>query len=205
MKVKICGITSIDDALTACDYGADAIGFVFYKKSPRYITPENAIKIVEKLPVFVSTVGVFVNESIQYINDVINSTGIDYVQLHGDEPIETVLKFGRKGIKAFRIKDALSIEEINKSGLNLVLLDSYSELYGGSGRNFDHTLLSRLSPDLKFILSGGINPDNVCSLIELYHPYGIDVSSGVEITPGKKSKEKIKLLFKRIENCKWKQ
>jgi phosphoribosylanthranilate isomerase len=205
MKVKICGITSIDDALTACDYGADAIGFVFYKKSPRYITPENAIKIVEKLPVFVSTVGVFVNESVQYINDVINSTGIDYVQLHGDEPIETVLKFGRKGIKAFRIKDALSIEEINKSGLNLVLLDSYSELYGGSGRNFDHTLLSRLSPDLKFILSGGINPDNVCSLIELYHPYGIDVSSGVEITPGKKSKEKIKLLFKRIENCKWKQ
>jgi phosphoribosylanthranilate isomerase len=205
MKVKICGITSIDDALTACDYGADAIGFVFYKKSPRYITPENAIKIVEKLPVFVSTVGVFVNESVQYINDVINSTGIDYVQLHGDEPIETVLKFGRKGIKAFRIKDALSIEEINKSGLNLVLLDSYSELYGGSGINFDHTLLSRLSPDLKFILSGGINPDNVCSLIELYHPYGIDVSSGVEITPGKKSKEKIKLLFKRIENCKWKQ
>ena len=147
----------------------------------------------------------FVNEGVQYINDVINSTGIDYVQLHGDEPIETVLKFGRKGIKAFRIKDALSIEEINKSGLNLVLLDSYSELYGGSGRNFDHTLLSRLSPDLKFILSGGINPDNVCSLIELYHPYGIDVSSGVEITPGKKSKEKIKLLFKRIENCKWKQ
>lgn len=205
MKVKICGITSIEDALLACDYGAAAIGFVFYKKSPRYIAPEDAIKIIERLPLFVATVGVFVNESVDYINEIINLTKIDYVQLHGNESIDTVLKFGRKAIKAFRIKDVSSIEEINRSGLNFVLLDSYTDSYGGSGKEFDHALLKKLSPTIKFILAGGINPDNVCDLIQLCNPYAIDVSSGVEISPGKKSREKLSLLFERIKSCTWKQ
>lgn len=202
MKVKICGITSINDALTACGSGADALGFVFYKKSPRYIAPGDAAKIIEKLPAFVSTVGVFVDENIEHINAVMQSTGIDYAQLHGDEPISTVHQLGRRAIRAFRIKDKSSIEQVNNSGLGIVLLDSYTDAYGGSGKSFDRRLLKDLSRSIKVILSGGITPDNVRELLNVYKPYAIDVSSGVETAPGKKSKEKIKTLFKNIERYK---
>ncbi|MGC8578647.1 MAG: phosphoribosylanthranilate isomerase [bacterium] len=201
VKVKICGITSIEDALLACEYGADAIGFVFYTQSPRYITPQDTIEIIEKLPAFISTVGVFVNEPIENINNIVNLTGINYIQLHGDEPMSTISRFGRRAIKAFRIKDALSIKEVNESGLNFVLLDSYTKNYGGSGKSFDHELLKGLSKNIKFILSGGITPENVSRIIQLYKPYAVDVSSGVESSPGKKSIEKIKLLFERINSC----
>ncbi len=201
VKVKICGITSIEDALLACEYGADAIGFVFYTQSPRYITPQDTIKIIEKLPAFISTVGVFVDEPIENINNIVNLTGINYIQLHGDEPMSTISRFGRRVIKAFRIKDALSIKEVNESGLNFVLLDSYTKNYGGSGKSFDHELLKGLSKNIKFILSGGITPENVSRIIQLYKPYAVDVSSGVESSPGKKSIEKIKLLFERINSC----
>lgn len=203
VRVKICGITSIDDALLACDHGADAVGFVFYKKSLRYIAPKDAIRIIEKLPFFVSTVGVVVDETVENINNIISLTGVNYVQLHGNEPVSTALKFGRKAIKAFRIKNASSIREVNESGLNFVLLDNYTPQYGGSGKSFDHTLLKELSPNIKFIISGGITPENVAKIIELYKPYAIDVSSGVESSPGKKSSERIKLLFERIKNYQW--
>ncbi len=202
MKIKICGITSIDDALMACDYGADAIGFIFYKKSPRYIKPEHAIKIIEHLPAFVSTVGVFVDENVDRIQSIVNTLGLHYVQLHGNEPLSMVAKFGKKAIKAFRIKDAPSINEINKSGLNIVLLDSYTSAYGGSGKVFDHKLLKDLSSNIKFILSGGITPDNVLEIVNEYKPYAIDVSSGVETSPGRKSEKKIKLLFERLTGYK---
>jgi phosphoribosylanthranilate isomerase len=202
VKVKICGITSIDDALTACDYGADAVGFIFYEKSPRYVTPENARKIIKQLPVFVSAVGVFVDEKIGTIQSMIDTVGLDYVQLHGDEPLSMLTKLGRKAIKAFRIKDASSIEEVNSYGRSIVLLDSYTGHYGGSGKGFDRTLLKGLSPDIKFILSGGITPDNAGEIIKTYKPYAIDVSSGVEISPGRKSKEKMRLLFERTKGYK---
>ncbi len=202
MKVKICGITSINDALKACESGADALGFVFYKKSPRYIAPGEAAKIIEKLPAFVSTAGVFVDDKIEDIIAVMRSTGIDYAQLHGNEPISTVCKFGRRAIKAFRINDNNSIEQVNNSGLGIVLLDSYTDAYGGSGMSFDHRLLKSLLRNIKVILSGGITPDNVRGILDVYTPYAIDVSSGVETAPGKKSKEKIKTLFKNIERYK---
>jgi phosphoribosylanthranilate isomerase len=199
VKVKICGITSTDDALAACDYGADAIGFIFYEKSPRYIKPEHAIKIIEHLPAFVSIVGVFVDEKIDAIQSIIDILGLHYVQLHGNEPLSMITKLGKKAIKTFRIKDAYSINDVNKSGLNIVLLDSYTNKYGGSGKGFDHKLLKGLSSDIKFILSGGITPDNVREIVNTDKPYAIDVSSGVEISPGRKSKEKIKLLFEKLK------
>ena len=202
MKVKICGITSTDDALTACDYGASAIGFVFYKKSPRYIKPEQALKIISRLPAFVSTVGVFVDEPIGVIRTIANTLGLHYVQLHGNEPLPMIAKIGKKAIKAFRVRDAASIEEVNKSGLNIVLLDSYTGEYGGSGKVFDHTLLKNLSGGIKFILSGGITPDNVHKIVTTFRPYAIDVSSGVETSPGRKSEKKIKLLFDRLAGYK---
>ncbi len=199
MKIKICGITSIEDALMASDYGADAIGFIFYEKSPRYIKPAHAIKIIEHLPAFVSTVGVFVDEKIDAMQSVADTLGLHYIQLHGNEPLSIVTKLGKKAIKAFRVKDAYSINDVNKSGLNMVLLDSYTNEYGGSGKGFDHKLLKGLSSDIKFILSGGITPDNVRKIVNAYKPYAIDVSSGVEIFPGRKSKEKLKLLFERLK------
>ena len=199
VKVKICGITSIDDALTACDYGADAVGFIFYEKSPRYITPENAKKIIMQLPAFVSAVGVFVDENIDIIQTIADTLGLHYVQLHGNEPLRMIAKLGNKAIKAFRVQDAATINEINKSGLNIVLLDSFTSEFGGSGKIFDHTLLNGLSGGIKFILSGGITPDNVHKIVTTYRPYAIDVSSGVEISPGRKSKEKLKLLFERLK------
>ena len=198
MKVKICGITSREDALTACDYGAAAIGFVFYKKSPPYIKPEQAIEIIKHLPAFVSTVGVFVDENIDVIQTITGTLGLHYVQLHGNEPLRMITEIGNKAIKAFRVQDAASINEINKSGLNIVLLDSYTSEFGGSGKLFDHTLLNGLSGSIKFILSGGITPDNVHKIVTTYKPYAIDVSSGVEISPGRKSKEKLKLLFEML-------
>ena len=198
VKVKICGITSIDDALTACDYGADAVGFIFYEKSPRYITPENAKKIIMQLPAFVSAVGVFVDENIDVIQTIADTLGLHYVQLHGNEPLRMIAKLGNKAIKAFRVQDAATINEINKSGLNIVLLDSFTSEFGGSGKIFDHTLLNGLSGGIKFILSGGITPDNVHKIVTTYRPYAIDVSSGVEISPGRKSREKLKLLFEML-------
>ncbi len=200
-KVKICGITSLGDALTACDYGADALGFILYDRSPRYINPGQVAQIIRRLPVFVSTVGVFVDASIDTIRSIVAATGLDYVQLHGNEPLDMVHELGTKAIKAFRIKDASSIREVNASGLRIVLLDSATSRYGGSGRSFDHALLQGLSPDIRYILSGGITPDNVCELVNTFNPEAIDVSSGVETAPGRKSGDKMKLLFGRLNGC----
>jgi len=199
LKVKICGITSLKDALAACNYGADALGFVFYKKSRRYIKPEEAKRIIAKLPAFVSTVGVFVNEDIDSVKSIIRSVGLDYAQLHGGESLSMVKSLGRKAIKAFRIKNVDSIEEINGSGLDIVLLDSHTEMYGGSGKSFDHNLLKGLSENIRFIISGGITPENVGETIKTYKPYAIDISSGVETSPGRKSEDKLKTLFGNIK------
>lgn len=200
-KIKICGITSLEDALTASDCGADALGFILYDKSPRAVKPEQIAEIIRHLPVFVSTVGVFVDETIDRIRSIVDATGLDYAQLHGNEPLDMVRALGRKAIKAFRIKDASSIREVNTSGLHVVLLDSYTSHYGGSGRGFNHELLQELSPAIRFILSGGITPDNVCDIVNRFRPAAIDVSSGIEISPGKKSAAKIKLLFERLNAC----
>ncbi|MCL4558882.1 MAG: phosphoribosylanthranilate isomerase [Deltaproteobacteria bacterium] len=201
MKIKICGITSIHDAMTACAYGADALGFVFYRKSPRYISPENAKAIIERIPAFVATVGVFVDEDIERMDAVIGLTGIDYAQLHGNEPASTVHRLGRKAIKAFRIKDESSIAQVNGSGLDTVLLDGFTDIYGGAGKGFDHGLLKDVSKSIRVILAGGITPENVVETVREYGPYAIDVSSGVESSPGKKSEEKLRLLFERIRAC----
>ncbi len=201
MKVKICGITSMDDALMACEYRADALGFVFYKKSPRYIAPEDAQVIIERIPAFVSTVGVFVDEDRKRLYAAMDTSGIDYAQLHGDEPIAMVHRLGRKAIKAFRVRDGGSIEQVNRSGLRVVLLDGYTEAYGGSGRGFDLGLLKGLSEDIRVVLAGGITPDNAVEIARTYRPYAIDVSSGVEESPGKKSREKLRLLFERLADA----
>jgi len=201
-KVKICGITNEKDAIAALKLGADYLGFNFFKKSPRYITKEKAKKIINKLPSKIIKVGVFVNEDINNIIKITKYCSLDMIQLHGDEDsnyIKNIKKFtNKKIIKALRIKDKSSIDEINGIKADYVLLDTYSkDLYGGTGKTFDMSLIKDIN-NKKTFLSGGLNPDNVQKLIKQIKPFTVDVCSGIEKTKGKKDNEKMKLFIKRV-------
>lgn len=192
VKVKICGITNLVDALFACEFGADALGFIFYKKSPRYISPLNVGKIIAKLPPFTTTVGVFVNELPDTINMIVNDTGLNVVQLHGDEPVEFVKVIDSPVIKAVRIKNEMDVKLLANYSVTAFLLDSLTKSYGGSGKTFDWKIAKKAKKFGKIILSGGLTPSNVVEAIRMVSPYGVDVSSGVESEPGKKDKKKVK-------------
>ncbi|MFE8702721.1 phosphoribosylanthranilate isomerase [Cytobacillus sp. FJAT-54145] len=192
MKVKICGITDLESALTAIESGADALGFVF-AESKRKIDPLTAFEIISQLPREVLKVGVFVNESVENINKIIEKTGITSVQLHGDETPEFCTSFSVPVIKALSISETSDIERINGYHCDYILLDSPKGKYhGGNGTKFNWNLLSEVErPTRKIILAGGLNIENVAEAIEITYPYMVDVSSGVE-TNGKKDIEKIR-------------
>ncbi|MEW6410489.1 MAG: phosphoribosylanthranilate isomerase [Nitrospirota bacterium] len=203
-KVKICGITNVDDALAAAEYGVDALGFIFYQKSLRYITPEKARHIISELPPFITTVGVFVDEEIEKIKSVVDECDIDIVQFHGNESPDFCLKVGRRFIKAIRVKDELSLDGLEnyrcEGGICTFLLDTYAtDIAGGTGESFDWTLALSAKNRGRIILSGGLNPDNVVEAIRIVRPYGVDVASGVESRPGRKDLKKMKLF---IDNAK---
>ena len=201
VKVKICGITNFEDAKATVDFGANIIGFNFYPKSPRYISPEDAAKIIYKLPAFVDTAAIFVNEPEQKIKDTLEICPLNWIQLHGDETPEfcqslTVLSV--KTMKAIRVKDKSDINRANDYLTDAVLLDAYHpEKYGGTGITFDWNIVGNLNK--RVFLAGGINPDNIRAAVEL-GVYGIDVCSGVETSPGKKDHEKMKLLLENIKD-----
>lgn len=194
MKVKICGITNLEDALNAANLGVDLLGFVFYKKSPRFIAISDAKKIIESLPRSIGKVGVFVDASEQTIKSIVKKCNLDYVQLHGDEDVTYCKRLVGGGknkikiIKAFRIKNADSLKRLAGYEVEAYLLDAFDEkVRGGSGKNFNWNLLSKMKNlDLNIILSGGLNHKNVKKLIRRFKPYAVDVSSGVEKTAGKK-------------------
>ncbi len=186
-KVKICGITSLEDALTACEGGADAIGFIFWEGSPRFIAPETAARIIKMLPPFVSTVGVFVNEDVEVINEIVKTAGLGCVQLHGDEPPETCEAVEAKVIKAVRIKDVKSLDGLERFDVSAYLLDTFKEgTPGGTGAVFDWEIAKEAKGLGRIILSGGLTPENVADAVSLVRPYAVDVSSGVESRPGRK-------------------
>lgn len=195
--MKFCGITSSADAEKAVSSGPDALGFVFFKDSQRYVTPERAEAIIENLPPFVTSVGVFVNEDIRFIEDCVERCGLGAVQLHGDETPEYCSMFkglklkGVKLIKAIRLKDKESIRSIEDCQTDAILLDAYdSGMYGGTGKALDRSLVILAKEyGKRLIISGGLNPDNVRETIEEIRPYGVDVSSGIESSPGKKNIE----------------
>jgi len=192
-RVKICGITSIDDALSAVEAGCDALGFVFYAKSPRAVTPEQAAEIISKLPAFVTSVALFVNESSEIVNQVIAKTGVDLLQFHGDESVEFCSAFSRPYIKALRMKPELDLTaqfETYASSQG-ILLDAYTPgIPGGTGESFDW---SRIPAELanKIILAGGLSATNVAEAIAQVSPYAVDVSGGVEASKGIKDSNKM--------------
>ena len=193
IKVKICGITNKEDALYAAECGADALGFIFYEKSPRYIEPDNAKTIIAALPPFVTTVGVFVNKDFNDIRDITLLTGVTVVQLHGDESPSYCNLVEGKLIKAIRVKNYSSIEGLKKYDVDVFLLDSFDKnSFGGSGLTFDWKLAEKAKQYGKIILAGGLTPDNVEEAVKKVVPYGVDVNSGVEKKPGIKNKNKVK-------------
>ena len=196
VKVKICGITSYEDARAAVEAGADALGFVFYEKSPRFINPVRAAGIISRLPPFIQTVGLFVNEETEQVNWTADYCGIDVVQLHGDETPEDCLEVKRRVIKAFRVQKIISIAPLEKYQDYQVagyLLDAWSpDAYGGTGRTFNWELAQAAKQYGPVVLAGGLTPENVAEAIRVVSPYGVDVSSGVESAPGKKDADKVR-------------
>ncbi len=194
-KIKICGITNIDDALWAAKCGADALGFVF-AKSPRSISAARVKKIIAALPPFITKVGVFVNENASTVNSIAQYCGLDRVQLHGDESPEFCKKIKYPVIKAFRIKSEKDLKAIRKyKGISAVLLDTFSnESFGGTGKRFDWALAVKAKSYFRgpLILSGGLKPENLKEAVARVSPYAVDMSSGVEKAPGKKDGKKVK-------------
>ena len=202
VKVKVCGITNLDDAMAAADFGADALGFVFFKNSPRYISPANAKKIIKKLPPFISTVGVFVNENKKNIEKIVLQTGINIIQLHGDETPKAC-NLSKPVIKAIRVKSIENLELVSKykDKVSAFLLDTYTpEVFGGSGQIFNWDIAAEAKKFGRVILAGGLTPENIEKAVRLVHPYAVDVSSGVEAEKGKKDHLKMKLFIERAKS-----
>ncbi len=200
-RIKICGITNMEDAEAAVGFGADALGFIFYKGSKRYVDPETAGGIISTLPPFLTTVGVFVNQDLNEIREIMGKTGINAVQLHGDEDPQFCNSVPTKVIKVFRVKDTLDPGKVAQYPVQAILLDTYSDdEYGGTGRSFDWTIIEDMRLPKKVILSGGLTPDNVSEAVRIVNPYAVDVSSGVEAEPGKKDHQKLKNFIEAINN-----
>ncbi|MDY0267950.1 phosphoribosylanthranilate isomerase [Trichloromonas sp.] len=192
IRIKICGITRIDDALQACACGADALGLVFYEKSPRCVTREQARAIVAALPPFVTTVGLFVNERPEIVREIVDFCGLDVIQLHGDEGPDACLFPPHRVLKALRVKGEESLAGIGDYAVSALLLDAWHpDSYGGTGKLGDWELAARLAVERSVILAGGLNPENVGEAIRRVRPYGVDVSSGVESAPGCKDPARV--------------
>ena len=199
VKVKICGTTSLKDALLAAESGADAVGFIFYKESPRNISQKEVKEIVAQMPPFVETIGVFVNETSDKVNRITEYCRLTAVQLHGDESPAFCRRVKQRVVKAFRVKDAKSLKGISDYDVSGFLLDSYNDgNRGGTGQVFDWNLALRAKKQGPVILAGGLNQYNVYTAIHRVRPYGVDVCSGVEKSVGVKDPQKISEFIKAV-------
>jgi phosphoribosylanthranilate isomerase len=201
VRVKICGITSIEDARAAVAAGADALGFVF-AASPRRATPERAREIVAQLPPFVSTVGVFVDETPARIREIVAVCGLGYVQFHGSESPAVTNEFGPRTIKAVRVRTKDDLLGLERYRVGAFLLDAHAAgIAGGSGTTFPWELARRARLPAALILSGGLTPGNVAEAIRIVRPCAVDVSSGVESAPGKKDHELVREFIRRAKTA----
>ena len=203
VKVKICGITNIEDAVMAAEAGADALGFMFYEPSPRHLKLFTAMEIIRELPPFVSRVGVFVNPSADVVRRAVEECGIDYVQFHGEEPPDFCAKFPVPVIKAFRIQDGDSLAQLQAYRTTAWLLDSFVPgKPGGTGERFNWDLAVKAKQlGRPIILAGGLTAENVGDAVKKVRPYGVDVSSGVDLLPGKKDSAKVRQFIEQAKAC----
>lgn len=206
--VKICGITNLADAQHAVDSGADQLGFNFYERSPRYISPQDARNVVDELPISNGNIGVFVNEDIEQVLEIASFVGLDGIQLHGDEDelyVKDLMKRTDKFIvKAFRVSSRLVLDDAIESRTPYILLDGHSpNVQGGTGTKFDWDVadeITFLRPESVY-LAGGLTPENVAEAIRKVRPYAVDVASGVESAPGKKDPKKVMDFVRNAKNA----
>jgi phosphoribosylanthranilate isomerase len=198
VRIKICGITCLEDAQLAVHHGADALGFMFYAPSKRCISRELARSICRALPPCVTKVGVFVNATREDVTETLNTCGLDVIQFHGDETPENCQHYPVKTMRAFRVHDASSLVSLEKYHTDAWLVDSFQpDQRGGTGHAFQWDLLSSLRPYSKpLFLAGGLGPDNIRRAIEEVQPFGVDVSSGVEASAGRKCPQKLAAFIK---------
>jgi phosphoribosylanthranilate isomerase len=201
VKLKVCGITNYQDACMAIELGAAALGFIF-APSPRHISPERAHDIIRAIPPFVQAVGIFVDETPARIRQIIRRCGLDLVQLHGDESPDLCHELMPHVIKAFRLKDESSLPAIRRyhGRVRAILLDTYVEgRKGGTARTFDWDLAIKAKEfEIPTVLSGGLNPANIAEAISLVKPFGVDVNSGIEESPGRKNRALMQELMEII-------
>jgi phosphoribosylanthranilate isomerase len=197
--VKICGITRAEDARAAVSEGADALGFVFWPKSPRYIDPAVARKIVRVMPPSTVAIGVFVNQPADEVNRIAEQVGLEFVQLHGEETDEYLQKMNRQVVKAIAVGSGPVPAMSQWPSKVRILLDVHDPLKrGGTGHVIDWAVANDIARDREIILAGGLTPENVGDAIERVRPWGIDVSSGVEAEPGIKDHGRLKALFEAV-------
>ena len=196
-EIKICGITNLDDALVVAESGADALGFIFYSKSPRYVSPEKAKEIIENLPREITRVGVFVNHRAKEVKEIVGFCGLNLVQLHGNETPEYCRQFTASiVIKAFSPKTENDLHILKDYPVSAVLLDTFDpKLYGGTGKTSSWELVSMIKKSHPLILSGGLNINNITEAMETVHPDAIDINSGVESSPGEKDHDKVRKII----------
>lgn len=203
VRTKICGITRVEDALQAAAAGADAIGMVFYAKSPRHVSIEQAAEILAVLPPFVTSVGLFVDADEAYVREVLNHVPLDLLQFHGDETAHQCRRYGRPYIKALRVRQGedIAARMAEYDDARGILLDTFVEgVPGGTGQAFDWGLIPA-DCTKPIILAGGLTPENVTQAIAVAHPYAVDVSGGVEREKGIKSPEKVAAFIARVRNA----
>lgn len=202
-RIKICGLTRPEDVDAAVDAGADAIGLVFYPPSPRHVGLEQAARLAARVPPFVSIVGLFVNAAEADVRAVLSRVPLHVLQFHGDETASECARYGRPWLKAARVRpgfDLLEFASLHRSASGL-LLDAFSEGYGGSGRSFDWALIPVELDRRRLILSGGLDSDNVFEAVRRIRPWAVDVSSGVEIDKGIKSAARIAAFIAGVRNA----
>jgi phosphoribosylanthranilate isomerase len=207
-RVKVCGVTRVEDARVAWAAGADALGLNFYPRSPRYVTAEKAAELARTRPALGAVVGVFVNESPDVIRNRVRECGLTSVQLHGDEPPEACAGFGVPVIKALRVRGPEDVERartyVGVGDVAALLLDGAAPGYGGGGVGFDWSLVARLADaGVPVLVAGGLNPSNVQEAVRATRPYGVDVASGVEVSPGIKDADAVRAFVRAAKHMRW--
>jgi phosphoribosylanthranilate isomerase len=203
-RIKVCGITCQEDARIAVAAGADALGFIFVEQSPRLVEPDRVRAMTSELPPFINRVGVFQDEEIELVEEIISYCRLSQVQLHGSESPEYCRKISAQVIKSFCLRQDTDHEELAAYGdaVSGFLLDTYhQDMAGGTGRVFDWTLVGQVKPPAPVILAGGLNPENVREAIRQVKPFAVDVNSGVEYQPGRKDTDRLKNFVQEVRKA----